>query len=294
MITYPNLYHLKYFVDAVELGSISGSAQKNLVSHPAISRAILSLETHLGIELLEHQKKAFKPTKAGHQFAEQAQILLLAASEFGKLNLPQPKDLPIVLKMGISRTLSDLYLGELLKSTKNEFPSSSVQVRFGTTIEIIESVANRTLDIGFTIGNQNLATLKQTSAGKGRFLLVQASKTPHERESFETKSFIITEPRPETEKLKAGYKKEFGRDLPVLFEISSWESIGQLVQKGLGVGLLPEISIKNWKKGSYQVLKPNWFESPYEVYVHTSKAQPPNKVLEFMKNAFFDYVYPKQ
>jgi DNA-binding transcriptional LysR family regulator len=48
MITYPNLHYLKYFADAVDLGSVSGAAQKNLVTHPAISRAISALERHLG------------------------------------------------------------------------------------------------------------------------------------------------------------------------------------------------------------------------------------------------------
>lgn len=284
MITYPNLYHLKYFADAVALGSISGAAQKNLVTHPAISRAISALEKHLGVPLLEHQKKSFKVTKKGYQVAEQAQILLTAASDFGKLNKSSVDNEVVVLRIGISRTLADIYLSSLLQNLKKEFPSLVAQVRFGTTSEIIEGVANRSIDLGFTIGSQNLATLEQTVIHQGKFRLVK-NTNPNEDKGKKTGSFIITEPRAETELLRAGYRKHFRSDLPVLFEISSWQFIGQLVQKGLGIGLLPDISIRNWKKGSFQILKPDWFQCSYEICAHSLKTQSHSKVLKFARNS---------
>jgi hypothetical protein len=41
-----------FFADAVEFGSITSSAEKNLVSHPAVSRAIRAIEDQLGVKLL--------------------------------------------------------------------------------------------------------------------------------------------------------------------------------------------------------------------------------------------------
>ena len=73
------MYHLRYFVDAVELGSISSAAQKSLVTHSAISRAVSALEKHLDVALLEHKKKSFKVTEAGYQIADQARLLLAAS-----------------------------------------------------------------------------------------------------------------------------------------------------------------------------------------------------------------------
>ncbi|MES2803206.1 MAG: LysR family transcriptional regulator [Bdellovibrionota bacterium] len=290
MITYPNLYHLKYFVDAVALSSISGAAQKNSVTHPAISRAISSLEKHLGIALLEHQKKSFKLTKKGYQVAEQAQILLLAASDFRNLNQTSQKSESVVLKIGISRTLANSYLSAFLQKLKDEFPALTAQVRFGTTNEIIEATASGSIDLGLTIGAQNLATLRQTVITRGKFLLVQSNLLAKVDNGIDSKSFIITEPRMETEKLKSGYKKQFGQALPVLFEISSWESISQLVQKGHGIGLLPDISIKKWKKGSFQILKQTWFECSYEVYIHSSKARSQDTFLEDARNYILEVI----
>ncbi|QDK37104.1 LysR family transcriptional regulator [Bdellovibrio sp. NC01] len=282
MITYPNLYHLKYFVDAVELGSISGAAQKNLVTHPAISRAISALEKHLGVALLEHQKKSFKVTNAGHKVAEQARLLLAAASGFDSLSLHSDIDQAIEIKIGLSRTLSEAYLTPLLHGLKETFPHATAKVRFGTTHEITEAVANRSIDVGLTIGTLNLPTLRQTAIKKGNFVLIESGPKKNWRNDLETQPFLVTEPRLETEKLKTAYKQRFNRQLPVLFEISSWEVIGQLTQKGIGIGLLPDIALENWKKDSYRIVKSFGFESSYEVFVHTLKSSANNRVLDYV------------
>ncbi len=284
MITYPNLYHLKYFVDAVALGSIRAAAQKNLVTHPAISRAISALENHLATQLLEHRKKSFIVTEAGFQVAEQAKILLTAAADFDSLSLKLHPAETVVLKIGISRTLSELYLNPLLQKIKNQFPSSTLQVRFGTTNEIVQAVAAGNIDLGITIGNQNLATVKQIVIKKGKFILVESALKNDGSKKLDSKSFILTEPRHETEKLRTAYTKQFGKTLPVLFEISSWEVIGQQVQKGLGIGLLPDVSINQWKTGTFRIIKTSWFDCTYEIYLHSLKTRANNQVMEYARN----------
>jgi len=276
------LHHLKYFVDAVSHGSISGAAQKNLVTHSAISRAILSLEQYLDIPLLEHRKKIFKPTEAGYKVAEQAQFLLSAASDFEALSLETERKEKLEFKVGISKTLSEAYLNPLLRDLQLKFPSLKTKVRFGTTLEIVEAVAGGLIDLGLTIGSQNLATLRQVTIQKGKFILVEKKSKKNQAEKVEEKSFLITEPRSETEKLKALYQRQYSCALPVLYEIGSWEAIGQFVLQGVGVGLVPDVSVKNWRKGSFRILDSLEFRCTYEVLVHTSKYSLPNRVLEYV------------
>ena len=247
MITYPNLYHLRYFVDAATLGSVSAAAQKNLVTHPAISRAISALELHLGTTLLVHKKKSFKLTEAGYRVAEHAAILLKAATDFRTLKSKTENVQPAELKIGISRTLAEVYLSPLLRDVKTKFPALTAKIRLGTSHEIIEAVANGTVDIGITIGSINLPTLKQNILKKGKFVLVESGLHKKTKKNLSTRSFIITEPRLETEKLKSFYKKRFNRTLPILFEVSSWDVILHLVQQGHGIGLVPDIAINKSK-----------------------------------------------
>ena len=284
MVTYPNLHHLQYFADAVDLGGISAAAKKNLVTHPAISRAITSLEAHLGLELLEHRKKSFVVTEAGLSVAEQARTLLAAAGRFNALHLAAGSAESVTLSIGVSRTLSEEFLFPLLRSLKEKFPAARAHVRFGTANEIAEAVAKGALDMGLTIGGLSLPTLRQVAIRSGKFLLVE--RGPGAREDWEAKSFIVTEPRLETELLKREYQGRFNRALPVAFEIGSWETIGQLVRQGLGVGLLPDLAVKSWKKDSYRSLRPAWFECDYEVYLHSPRAPSPNRALRHALGLF--------
>lgn len=283
MITYPNLYHLKYFFDAATLGSISRAAEKNFVTHPAVSRAISALEVHLGVSLIEHQKKSFKLTKTGHKIAEQAQILLTSAAQFGSSDRDENAQPPLELRVGVSRTLTEAYLIPLLQELKINFPQIKVKVRLGTANEIAQATAENSIDLGLTIGGTSLATIKRTLVKKGTFILVEGGHKKAWTKNLESKYFILTEPRLETEKLKIAYKKKFGSPAKVLYEISSWDVIGRLVQNGLGIGLLPDIAIKNWPKNSFQVVKTNWFESSYEICVLTLKSQTQNQAVEYVK-----------
>src|SRR5580698_8300834 len=63
-----SLSALKYFIDAVRLESITLSAEKNHVSRPAVSQAILRLEQWHGKILLGHEKRNFALTQAGREF----------------------------------------------------------------------------------------------------------------------------------------------------------------------------------------------------------------------------------
>lgn len=282
MITYPNLYYLKYFADAVELESVSAAAQRNLVSHPAVSRAISNLEKHLGVELLEHRRKSFKVTDAGYQVAKQARALLLSAKSFNSLHLPTEEKESVRLSVGISRSLTSSYLGALLKDVKTRFPDAEIQVQFGTTVDIAEAVAKRLIDVGITIGTQRLPTLKQTAIRKGKYLLIESGASKELRENWESKSFILTEPRFETETLKQNFQKQFGSPLPRSVEVRSWEVICQLVREGLGVGLVPDVTVQSWKKEPFRILRPSWFESGYEVYAHHLKQHSNRRITQYV------------
>lgn len=278
IMTLPNLDHLKYFADAVELGSISAAAQKNLVTHPAVSRAITALENQMGVELLEHQKKTFKVTPTGHKVAEQARILLATAKEFSLLSLETSEEHTGLLSIGLSRTLGHAYLSPLIRDLSKKHPKMKARVRFGTTPEIIENVAKGLLDIGLTIGHQTMPTLKQNHIGRGKFILIEAET--NKASPWEDRNFILTEPRYETELLKKEFYREFKKPLSSRHEVESWDAIVQLVLDGQGVGLVPDIAITDERLKRLRTPKTKWFQCEYEIFLHHTKTVSSNPALE--------------
>ena len=59
------LRHLRYFIAAVEEGSLQGAAQKLNVAQPALSRRIRDLEARIGCDLLTRGARGVAPTRAG-------------------------------------------------------------------------------------------------------------------------------------------------------------------------------------------------------------------------------------
>lgn len=279
MNTYPNLYYLQYLVDAVELGSITASARKNRVSHSAVSRAISALESQMGLVLLDHQKKSFNVTEVGLRTAEQARILLKSADHFRSSELEESADVVGTISLGFSRSLADNWLPPLIKELRSRFPSIRAQVKFGITNELTEAVAKGDLDLALTIGTQSLSTLQSKVVRKGQFVLFEKNKSHFKRDPLTKRSFILTEPKLETELLKKRYFEHYGSELSLSCEVSSWTGIVNLVKHDIGIGLVPDFVIRSFKLSEFHLIKPQWFDCDYNVYVHASKASSHKKTV---------------
>ena len=62
-----NLKHLKYFLAVVEEQSYTKAAERLFISQPPLSRQIQSLESELGVQLLERGSRPVKTTE-GHDY----------------------------------------------------------------------------------------------------------------------------------------------------------------------------------------------------------------------------------
>lgn len=271
MRTYANPYYLKYFIDAVELGGISASAQKNLVSHPAVSKAIRSLELQHQIKLLRHQKKSFEVTEAGYQFAFQARQLL---GQFEKLDsnfANQNPPLSGKVSIGLSRSLGHAYLEKVVRQLESQYPNIQLEIRFGTAADLTEKLLQKSLDICLTIGKQSMPTLTQTKLADGNFVLIHSGQ-----KGFTLKEnlarFILTEPKLETELLKKSCLKTFNTPLKTKLEVGSWDMICDLVASGVGVGLVPDLLLQ--KKKNIKIISQSWYRCAYEIYLYRRNEVP--------------------
>src|ERR1700678_935264 len=72
------LRHLRYFVAAVEEGSLTTAAERRLhTSQPSLSRQIRDLEHQVGAELLSRSVHGIELTAAGKAFLDHARLALM-------------------------------------------------------------------------------------------------------------------------------------------------------------------------------------------------------------------------
>ena len=75
------LKHLRYFVAAVEEGSLLAAAERLAIAQPALSRRIQDLEAELGCALLTRSVRGVTPTGVGDWSAAEDAACRKAAAE---------------------------------------------------------------------------------------------------------------------------------------------------------------------------------------------------------------------
>ncbi len=73
---FPNIRHMRVFLETVRAGSVSAAAEACHVSQPAATQAISRLEQDLGTPLLVRRTRQLGPTPAGALFAARAEAAL--------------------------------------------------------------------------------------------------------------------------------------------------------------------------------------------------------------------------
>ncbi len=129
-----DLRSLRYYLAAVETGSITAAAEHCYVAQPSISLAIGKLEEELGIILLERGKKGVAPTAAGRELYLKAQRLLAESDgivRYFRQQTPLPViklQLEVVLSLPRMRILLK-QLSSLRQSHQLELTQSSHDAR---------------------------------------------------------------------------------------------------------------------------------------------------------------------
>jgi DNA-binding transcriptional LysR family regulator len=144
------LRQLRYLIAAVERGSISAASTRLNIAQPAVSRQIQSLETEVGVPLLERLARGVSATTAGASLISDSKRILLdldAAVEKARLSSREDS---AHLRVGFNETYS---LAEVVTRAFAQFrrahPNISLHVASMNTRAQIEGLRHGDLDVGF-------------------------------------------------------------------------------------------------------------------------------------------------
>lgn len=267
-----NLYNLKYFIDSAKNKSMTKAAELNNLSRPAISQGIQKLEIELGTKLLVHKRRSFELTTEGMLLLKKAEPLLNQMDELRE-EIKDPNSPTFgELTIGSSRTLATFNLSQVIKKLKSKHVNVDFKIVLANSESLIKKISNKEVDLLYFIGDENLHDHKQIVVSKGHFVLVE----PKDRKG--EWSFAITEKRPETERIKTLYERNFSKPLPVFAEIQSWDAIWNWVNLGICGGLVPDFLLKNTSQNNVKVVLPKVF--PYEIKILIPKQKQKSKLIE--------------
>lgn len=271
-----NLVYLKYFCDAVKHGSVSASAKTNCVSQSAVSQAIAKLEEGMGYDLIEHQPNRFKVTKEGERLFEGSKSIFqtIRVVEEGLAEEGKGR-----IEFACTHSFALALLPQHLKRAGKDFPNLHLSFRLGHTGIIKEWIKKGLVDFGIVLDNDDLSSFDCEEIYEGQYRLYISEKCSQEA----MQSFLLSEERRETNLLKKSYRNQYGKDLPVLMEVSSWEVIARLTEEGLGVGFFPDYIAH----GKYAALKPLSLDIEpiyYKIYaIFPKNARRSGQITSFLK-----------
>lgn len=141
------LRQMQFFVSVVEENSFTEAAEKHFVSQSAVSQAIHTLETELGVKLIERKNRGFRVTAAGEYFYRKSKMFLSDLDAIRKETIRLGSDQEMVLNIGYI----NLYAGPELLETIAEFsalyPEVRITFRSGTHEELYNGLVSGGLDM---------------------------------------------------------------------------------------------------------------------------------------------------
>lgn len=227
----------------VDTGSMAEAARRVGVTPAAIAQQMSALERELGVTLFVRSGRTVTPTEAGHRIIERARGLV---ADFADLKAHALEgEAAGELRIGTITTALLSLLPDVLANFARGFPRAKVLIRAGTSMELYDTLHRGDLDVAICL-HPSFALPKAYDwhllreeplvvLAPARF----AQEDPHEllrREPFIRYDRTFGGGKQADQYLRAA------RIVPrELFELNALMAIAMMVDRGLGVSLVPDI-----------------------------------------------------
>jgi len=261
--TLPTLRQLAYLVELSGRLSFRAAAEAQLVTQSTLSAGIKELERLLGVQLVERDKRHVRLTAVGEDTVARARELLAAATDLAEAAGAATQPLSGPLRLGAIPTIAPYLLPRVLPALRRARPTLKLYLREDLTARLLERLRSGGLDVA-------LIALPFDTGGL------------HVRELFEDAfSFVARADDPAVRGREVALRRIAPADMVLLEEghclrdhaiaacgrrRGRWESrveatslttLLQMVEGGLGVTLLPRITLDaGILKGTRLVARP--------------------------------------
>jgi DNA-binding transcriptional LysR family regulator len=234
--------YLESFVMVAENGSFAETARRLHLTPWAVAQRIRALEVEVGTRLMSRSGRSVRPTAAGTAILPRARNFL---GDVRDLKSIAAAGRPVgELRLGAPATAISGLLPDILVSLTKKYPEIDVFIQNGISVELYHQVLGGTLDAAIVVQppfaipkgydwrllrEDPLVVLTQASARERDPHVVLASEP-----------FIRPRPTSWIGQLVDGYLRQAGIRPNNRFDIDILEAVAVLVDRGLGVGLVPD------------------------------------------------------
>jgi len=245
-----SLKQLRYFDSVARLKHFGRAAEQCSVTQPALSMQIQELEKELGVQLIERSRSGVLLTEAGREIARRATRVLAETRDIVDFARRQGNLLSGSLHLGVIPSIAPYVLPSLLPLVREKFPDLDLHLRETQTHTLVEELLDGALDLlllALPVENHEVET---KDLFNDRFLLAmpKSRRTPNRiratPELLQQDRLLLLEEGHCLRDQALSFCNLRRVDNIDTFGASNLSTIVQMVANGLGMTLLPELSIK--------------------------------------------------
>jgi len=233
---------LESLVTVIDSGSIAEAARRLNLTPAGVTQRIRALESEIGTRLLFRSGRAVQPTPAGVAMLDRARELLGDVRDLK--SIAASGELSGELRVGVMQTsLSGLFAGILIPFTRT-YPRIDVRIVRDTSAGLYTKLLTGEIDAAIT--SQPPFAIPKTCEWhvlreEPFVVLTPASlKARHAHEVLAQESFIRLDRKVFAGRLIDDYLRKVGIRPKERYELDGLELIAVMVDRGLGVSLLPD------------------------------------------------------
>jgi LysR family hydrogen peroxide-inducible transcriptional activator len=245
----PTLRQLAYLVELAERLSFRAAAEAQFVTQSTLSAGIKELERLLDVQLVERDRRHVRLTAVGEDVAARGRGLLAAATDLGEAARSATRPLSGPLRLGAIPTIAPFLLPAVLPALRRAYPGLELYLREDLTDRLLERLHDGRLDVALIALPFETGDLYVRELFEDAFAYVAPAGDPAVgRKSIALRSIdsgkmvLLEEGHCLRDHAIAVCGPRRGRKQPRV-EATSLTTLIQMVEGGLGVTLVPRITL---------------------------------------------------
>jgi len=243
------LRQLRYFDTLARLRHFGLAAEQCAVTQPALSTQIQDMEKKLGVELVERRYRNVQLTSAGEEIARRAARILAEVHDLTDYASGRSQPLCGRLSLGVIPSIAPYLLPPLLPHLREHYPQLDLHIRETQTQTLIGELLAGALDLLLLALPVDHSDIETRALFRDRFVLAMPASRKLKGRVLATAELV------KNDRLLLLEEGHCLRDQALdfcqmrqaenidTFGASSLSTLVQMVANGLGLTLLPEMSI---------------------------------------------------
>ncbi|AWH85498.1 hydrogen peroxide-inducible genes activator [Flavobacterium album] len=259
------LQQLRYIIALDEHRHFAKAAEVCMVTQPGLTIQLKNLEEELGIKIFDRDKVPLKPTLAGREIIIRARKTLHEVDGIRDFVIGQKDDLEGTVTLGVISTLSPYLIPQFMKEVRTRAPKMHFIIKEMNTSQLIESVLTGAIDVALMATPTGHLLLREHVVFNEPFVAFL-----NEGHAMGDNAFYEIKPGDTQNLLLLRQEYCFNAQLLDIcginkgnefmgeqfnYDISSVETLKNMVRAGLGFAIVPELSLAHDADAHYKRFK---------------------------------------